>query len=1128
MAKDSVVGRKQRDTADQKRDREVYRYLLALSDLGMSGEPPMPNETSIAKQWGGQENRIFIRRMLRSVLFKELYAEKEKEKEKKQPPVPGLTLSKLVSILSGLTDYQREHQFLDRNSKKASHIITRAEKLKALGLFFRLSPEERSQLTLDTHPEEALLNQIYEQATDEAATYRANDVRDLYRFFLRQLSEGPTKSFAEVKASTKGTDSKGFIPRIVADYTQQYSLGLRSAEKEERDRTFTKKVRREIDRIELQSGIEQASHFLDEDKGEPHSERLSNYLTADFIQRLVHSVIDNELLTDEFPIHFKHFRVERVKPLPLYLKQDNEEKGLLNPYFLPEHREAHSAEGLGRQVAYRVRVHFYIKPPKDYKVKFKDITILRNIAGQDRLEFSEEVVGIGCVTSHITAVINRVLLWDIPVLDGYIPIADGIHCHDEIVGGTPNSPIWSHCVARLYKREDIRQAIDSGKSCNEVITNAEVASADFCGFDLVETTAKAALHARLKLIRQTLNNQPNTSANDYITQLCNRVEEITALKRAQAALKFYPFSLKAMEGHIESTIFADGNYRTRKPKLVLKSKSNKHWSVVAFEAQLSIIEANLQEGLTHIARRFLDNMQPYFGDRNEQMGDLLMTRYHLCLFRANYLSDLEDPTCLFPDRHMAIRKAEEELEKAETYLTRRLQHYAKLGELPQSHLHPQFFFLSRVYAHRAKLYIFFSNYMQKLTPLEMLLKPIELLEKARIYAARDGDPSLYAQWSAYQSWCYIMLAYSDVSETSRSEEFSYDNCLDWAKRLIEHAEICYSETGKVCYQQIKDGGGRITDYVYPTESQSSTDVESDRDGNVVKSRGMPKYYEKYGKTMVEVVPLIQELLKNNGKKDQQRRKLDSHVVTLDLSLLKKPGQDEGSAVYLFGMQAGLLLFAKGVLVLSQTYQSEADLLKAIENGAMRMFQYCCAIASDGTARNQDKNKWPEDTASDSVVLNRAVPTDAKTDDPHATDRLIQCLYPRRITQFADLGRVFIIVCRLILLITSEPVQNFYASKQSWKAIAPIVDSQINRIRNLLSELCLNDQFPFPKAEAYGQKRYNGHLDAHHANLERYSEELLALLQKKKLKNREGIQLRNQLVSDIFEIIRGEVNVSPKI
>ncbi|MEM6598934.1 MAG: hypothetical protein AAF635_12395, partial [Cyanobacteria bacterium P01_C01_bin.69] len=796
MAK-TAAGRKQRDDADQKRDREVYRYLLALSDLGMSGEPPTPNETSIAKQWGGEENRIFIRRMLRSVLFEELYA----DKEEKQPPVPGLTLSKLVSILSGLEAYQSKNQSLDRASKKASHIITRAEKIKALDLFFRLSPEERSQVSLETPPEKVLLDQIVNKATDQSATYKADDVRNLYGFFLRQLSEGPSKSFAEVKAKTKGTDSGGFIHRLVAGYTKQYSQGLQPAEKEARDRGFTKKVRREFDRIELQSGIEQASHFLDDDRETPHSKRLSTYLTANFVQRLVHSVIDNELLTDEFPIHFKHFRVERVKPLPLYLKQEDEPIGLLNPHFLPKHREAHSTEGLGRQVAYRVRVHFYVKPPQGYKVKFKDMTILRNIAGQDRLEFSEEVVGIGCVTSHITAVIDRVLLWDIPILSEYLSIADGIHCHDEVVGGTPNSPVWSHCVARLYKREDVRRAIDSGKSCDEVMTSAEIASADFCGFDLVETTAKAALHARLKLIRQTLANQPKVSVNDYITQLCNRIEEMTALKRAKEALTSYPFSLKAMEGRIESTIFAGGNYRIRKPGLVFKNKDDKPWSTVAFEAQLSIAEANLKEGLTHIAKRHMDNMQSYFEEDSEKIGDLLRTRYHLCLFRASYLSDLGDPNCLFPDRHKAIRKAEEELEKAEMYLTRRLKHYEKLSELPQSNLHPQFFFLSRVYAHRAKLYIFFSSYMQKLTPLETLLKPIELLEKARIYAARDGDPSLYAQWSAYQSWCYVMLAYSDVPEASRNKGFSNDDCLDWAKRLIDHAEICYSATGKICYQK---------------------------------------------------------------------------------------------------------------------------------------------------------------------------------------------------------------------------------------------------------------------------------------------------------------------------------------
>ncbi|MEL7226777.1 MAG: hypothetical protein AAGL17_18550, partial [Cyanobacteria bacterium J06576_12] len=411
--------------------------------------------------------------------------------------------------------------------------------------------------------------------------------------------------------------------------------------------------------------------------------------------------------------------------------------------------------------------------------------------------------------------------------------------------------------------------------------------------------------------------------------------------------------------------------------------------------------------------------QSYFEEDSEKIGDLLRTRYHLCLFRASYLSDLGDPNCLFPDRHKAIRKAEEELEKAEMYLTRRLKHYEKLSELPQSNLHPQFFFLSRVYAHRAKLYIFFSSYMQKLTPLETLLKPIELLEKARIYAARDGDPSLYAQWSAYQSWCYVMLAYSDVPEASRNKGFSNDDCLDWAKRLIDHAEICYSATGKICYQKIKDGGGRITDYVYSTDSHFQAGTDTGHEEGVFKSREMPKYYEKHGKTMVEVVPLIQELLNNKVKKDQQRRKSDSHVVTLDLSLLKKPGQDEGSAVYLFGMQSGLLLFAKGVLALAREYKTEAALLGAVENEAMRMFQYCCAIASDGTERNLDKSKWPEGAEADSVVLDRAVPTDTETDDPHATDRLLQCLYPHRLTQYADLGRVFIVVCRLILLITGE-------------------------------------------------------------------------------------------------------------
>ena len=97
--------------------------------------------------------------------------------------------------------------------------------------------------------------------------------------------------------------------------------------------------------------------------------------------------------------------------------------------------------------------------------------------------------------------------------------------------------------------------------------------------------------------------------------------------------------------------------------------------------------------------------------------------------------------------------------------------------------------------------------------MEHLVEPIKLLEKARIYAARDGAPSMYAQWSAYQSWCYIMLAYSGKQEAIKhKKKLNYQTCLDWAERLIKHAEFCYSPEGKHCYQQIKDGGGRITEH----------------------------------------------------------------------------------------------------------------------------------------------------------------------------------------------------------------------------------------------------------------------------------------------------------------------------
>ncbi len=1110
--------RNRNESDDQERNRRVYRYLLTLTDLDLLGKGTTPNESHIAKQWGVEENRIFVRRVLRSVLFKEFYA----KKENKPTPVPGLTLSKLIGILSALQDHRKEQQSLDDESQKASRVVTRAEKLKALQLFAQLSPKERSRLNLKTPPEKALLDLILERATDQTEAYKgytADDVMRLYRFFLQQLSERSSRSLADIFADTNASSATSWledlIKKVVSKYTDQYSQGLTHPEKEKRDSIFVKKVRREIDRIELQSGAEQADTFLTGTSRGSRYKGLPQHITIEFIQRLTHSVIDNELLTDEFPIHIKFFEIERVKPLPLYIKDKSDPEGLLNPS-LQDDKAPHSVEGLARQVAYRVRVHFYIRPPDDYKIKFDKLTIFKKTAGQNRLEFSEEVVGVGCPTSHIIAVINRVLLWDIPVLKEYLPIADGIHCNDEIVGGTPNSPVWSHCVARLYKRKDIYDAIDSGKSCADVVTTAEVASADFCGFDLLETMSKAALLARLSLVKQTLANQPNVTVDQYVRELCIRVEEMTALKRAQSLLTTYPFSLRAMEGQLEATIFKR-KYRKRLPGPVFKVLADK-WSVVALEAQLSIAEANLKEGLLHVAKRYLETMPTSFHDKDEPAADLLMARYCLCMFRYYYLSDLEDPSCEFPDRHLAVRKAEEELEKAEKCLQRRLQHYEKLDELTQSNLNPQFYFLSRIYAHRAKLYIFFPDYMHKLDQWDILVEPIKLLEKARIYAARDGAPALYAQWSAYQAWCYIMLAYLGKQEGNKNKEFSHNTCIDWAERLIEHAEVCFSSTGKRCYQEIKDGGGRTTPHGYDLKASAQSVKSASEQEEAALFKDSPvtdvdltRFYEKYGSTMIQVIPLIQELFQNDGQKNNQSYQSDRNVVEVELALLKTTGNDEGSDVYLFGMQSSMLLFAKGMLSLCKPYEDDQALIDAVDQKAMRMFQYCCAIASDGTQRIEDPTLWPEGAEADSIVINRVLPKLTLDDDSHSKDRLLQCFYPHRLTQFADLGKIFIIVCRLLLVARGELID----------------DDDIERVRSLVAELRENNSFPFSKDKTCGQKRYNGQLAEHYVRIERYTDTFIDMLQKKQLKKTSSLQLRDQLVADIFEIIRGEVNILPR-
>jgi hypothetical protein len=960
---------------------------------------------------------------------------------------------------------------------------------------------ERESINLPTHPGETLLQRLWEEAIDPVKGLGVEDASQLYKMFLRQQSSVSKTQKSQVQLSHQ--NRREVIQKTIAILVRSHYEGLEEKRLNEKIGDLVDKVEREISRIEFQAGVKQANVFLErkfsERKQEP-AHKAIEYLTASFVERLTTSVVENEILTDEFPIYLNYFEIENVKPLPLYVKRDGQDMGLLNPFLLSDSEDQDSINGLERQFAHRIKVHFYIRLPNDYESPFPDITSVKQVGGAKRLDFMEEITGIGSPLSHVIAVINRILFWDIPILQDYLPIPNEMMAHDDAIGRDNHGPMWSHSLVRLYRYQDVERAIADDQPCERVAESCEVAYGEYCGFDLVEVALKSALHARLRLIKQT-----GVDPKLYLQQLCDRMEELNALKRAKNYLEFYPFSLRAMEGELERTVFRN-KYRTRQKGFrFVEQQPGERWSVAAYEAQLEIAEANLKEGLYRIAKRYLDAIKPFFTEgTNPFVGHSLFAKYHLCRFRCDYLIDLEDrEDHAYPDRYQAVRSAESCLEEAQKCLDRRLEKYYKVNELPQTNFHPHFHLLCKIYAHRAKLYLFFPAYTRRPGKWDALIEPVRLLEKARICAARDGDPTLYAQWSAYQSWCYLMVAYLADQSQLPNKEFSYGNCIDWAKRLLDHALLCYVTTGRTCYQQIKDNGGKATDHLPSQGTKRSP------------SEGEEIYYESYGNTWIQVVPLIQEL---NGEKVRpgQRYKYPQHVLRLDMSILKQIHQNPEDSIYLFGNQSSIILFGMGMLELCSLKDAE-PLQEAIQRKALRMFNYCWAIASDGTQRHSD----PEE---ERLTLDRAFSGDDIFNQ--ADDLLIRGLYPHRLTQFTDLGKIFVAVCKLLLLISSPEMEQYYAEGRGWETTTDEMKAETQSIIDLMDDLCRNNRFPFPESEALGQKRYNGHLAEHYKNISQYFKDLIQIVQTKRLRSRDLIQNRDRIVTHVFEMIRGTGNVLP--
>ena len=104
---------------------------------------------------------MFVRRVLRSVM-PELYEDKDR--------IPGLTLGKLVDILTSLQDYCKNES--EKNA--ANHtprVISQYHKERVLQKYSQLCPEERERLDISIHPQASLLEQLQDTITDKSKAY---------------------------------------------------------------------------------------------------------------------------------------------------------------------------------------------------------------------------------------------------------------------------------------------------------------------------------------------------------------------------------------------------------------------------------------------------------------------------------------------------------------------------------------------------------------------------------------------------------------------------------------------------------------------------------------------------------------------------------------------------------------------------------------------------------------------------------------------------------------------------------------------------------------------------------------------------------------------------------------------
>lgn len=1017
-----------RSESDRERDRRLYEYLLALSDYD-------PNRTSyneIAERWGLLSNRVFVQRIVQTI--------SPGIDNKNIPTIPGITLNKLVNILSSIDKY-RQKQSKQQTDLKFPKILTRSEKIRALRLYVKTLPDEKQALDLEEHESQLLLQQLVEDISDPHKGLTHEKINEICKYISGCTN--PVNS----KDGLEDTNIEHIIKDIIESIAFEYFQHLRKDSLELLKQKMIEKVKNAIKDIEYQNGSYQFRDFLNRDL-ERASENISNkkineeaanlerqrqeieirFGSREFIKKLTKSIIENRILTEEFPVHLKYIEIQEIQQS------------------IPQDRGSDSKDS-NRLFAYTVKVYFYV----------------RDLITGDKEEFYEEVTGVGSPLSHAIAAMNRALLWDIKSLKEYVPIAKQISFNTEIIGASTNGSVWAHYVVGLCKRENI----DLQKNSCPV---EELANGDYCGFDTLEVYAKASFYARLRAIKKT-----GISPSNYIQELKRKIKQVKSLREGERLLNEYPFSLGAMRSYLTEELLNKKHHELSDKDNIHNSENlaqqEETWSLTEYEAHLSIAESYLKEGLYSIGKKYLDRIEKHIEKSNvNPISKIIIAKYHLCCFRYHYLTDLEDYSYeKNRNRSSAVANANFHLDKAYEHLKEYVYKCSTIDELPYVNFYNFFTVMSKLSAHRAKLYFFMSYHL----PTQNISEPINLFQEARMYAARSGDSSLYSMWSAYQSWCHLVAAYTD-EDTKKNEA----DDIDKAQTILIHALQSYEKTGKKHYESIKLKSGK-------------------ENSNIKDQPEVIIGHERYGRIKLQGIPLIKEITGNQQDVSVEYSP-KAGILYLDMSVLTS--NLPNTKTLLFGTQASMLLFAIAMLKLCHYKNNKNErhdnlsIVSEIEI-AKKMFAYSWSFAEEGLSKIDGDNldRWSKNSDPIPNFYKKALES--------------QCLlglYPHRITQFADFGKIYFITCELILL-TKTNCEN---EEQRWEYIENLIEK-------------IKDNSLKIRKNQVRQKRYNGHLQEHFQAIDKYIRDF----KKSNIKTEQTLEIRKEIVMSISNILRtGQVQV----